>query len=648
MLEEKKAQVPELAAGNEQESGNEGEVGSGKNAMSRRKLLASLGMAGVALASSGIINAALSTKTFAAPGDNRTKVKDLMQKALVLSTTIAELRADEEPNADTIYFVKDDGQEGHFLYDPADLTSGDNTGTVLVSVSGARFKRIYNGGVSVTWFGAKGDGITDNTEAIKNAVASSDTIIFPDAEVSYRMTQWFIPDNKHLIGTGGNIKIELFGTKQPYLDIGSHTYIENIKFYSTDDNFEWNRTDIRDRTHVTLKNCHFEGFRHNSPAPNAWGIHIKGCKNVLIENCSFENNTQSDIAIVEDNENLRIINASGSALHLNMEPNNRTPIRDVLISGGIYQKIDFLENDMQGVSGNAVKVENCIIDTLWYDGATVEFSNCIINSITKPPKNPHFMGCVDFNGCLSIGKNLIPDPHLFSLSYNNTNAFWNAYYTTIPFAQAYTRINDATYGRMLRLNPNHLNGVVYLRSEKLIEIGEAKKLVLFCTTRSVHKGTNQGWIGRHIVVTYYNSENAVISTVDIAMNRGTQNATTPFNTKGNVLTPPDNTVKVGFKIMNANNNSTNALDISAITLHEVSFIPGSDGKSYDYKELHRIMDGSMKWDKALEVPKAGVNYANFEAGDEVRLTPVEGAPLGYICTVAGSPGTWKPFGHVGN
>ncbi|MBP1994524.1 hypothetical protein [Paenibacillus eucommiae] len=48
-----------------------------KSLISRRKLLASLGMAGVALASTGLVNGAIS-KAYADPIESRTKVKDLM------------------------------------------------------------------------------------------------------------------------------------------------------------------------------------------------------------------------------------------------------------------------------------------------------------------------------------------------------------------------------------------------------------------------------------------------------------------------------------------------------------------------------------------------------------------------------------------
>ncbi|RKN83890.1 hypothetical protein D7M11_16275 [Paenibacillus ginsengarvi] len=95
-----------------------------------------------------------------------------------------------DPDPDFTYFVKDGKQDGPFVYDPADTASADNGGTVLVSASGARFKRLYDGSLNVKWFGAKGDGVSDDGPAIQRAIdagGARSNIYFPQG--TYRITQ---------------------------------------------------------------------------------------------------------------------------------------------------------------------------------------------------------------------------------------------------------------------------------------------------------------------------------------------------------------------------------------------------------------------------------------------------------------------------
>jgi hypothetical protein len=57
------------------------------------------------------------------------------------------------------------GVAGFFARSATDVTSADNGGTIIVDGSGRRWLRLYTGAVNVKWFGAAGDGVTDDTAA---------------------------------------------------------------------------------------------------------------------------------------------------------------------------------------------------------------------------------------------------------------------------------------------------------------------------------------------------------------------------------------------------------------------------------------------------------------------------------------------------
>jgi hypothetical protein len=70
----------------------------------------------------------------------------------------------------TGYYTPGDGGGGHYYYDASDTTSADNGGTIIVANDGARWKLVYTDSVSVRQFGAKGDGVTDDTAAFQRAI----------------------------------------------------------------------------------------------------------------------------------------------------------------------------------------------------------------------------------------------------------------------------------------------------------------------------------------------------------------------------------------------------------------------------------------------------------------------------------------------
>lgn len=99
--------------------------------------------------------------------------------------TIAALKALSAPATEIAVYVLDyyagiSGGGGLFKWDAAS-TATANGGTVIAPDAGGtgRWRRIYSGALNVKWFGAKGDGSTDDTAAIQLALDLNADTEFP-------------------------------------------------------------------------------------------------------------------------------------------------------------------------------------------------------------------------------------------------------------------------------------------------------------------------------------------------------------------------------------------------------------------------------------------------------------------------------------
>src|SRR6185503_17592785 len=72
------------------------------------------------------------------------------------------------------YYVAADGGEGTFVFNPSDTTSPDNGGTIIVDAASNRWYRdVGTGAVSLKWFGARGDGATNDAAILTVAFAAA-------------------------------------------------------------------------------------------------------------------------------------------------------------------------------------------------------------------------------------------------------------------------------------------------------------------------------------------------------------------------------------------------------------------------------------------------------------------------------------------
>lgn len=126
--------------------------------------------------------------------------------------TYALLRAYAGPV--TAFYVRGvanifDGGFGVFRVDAADTTTADNGGTVLVDALGRRWKREFSGAVSVKWFGAVGNGTTNDRSAVQAALtyaATSKRVVSLASGETYNCAGAALSVATHIVGNGATIK----------------------------------------------------------------------------------------------------------------------------------------------------------------------------------------------------------------------------------------------------------------------------------------------------------------------------------------------------------------------------------------------------------------------------------------------------------
>lgn len=191
----------------------------------------------------------------------------------------------------TDYYAAGDGGGGFYYYDAADTTSADNGGTIIVATDGGRWKLTHNGEVSVKQFGAKGDGVTDDTAAFaaahKHVQTTGGTI--------------YVPSGTYIVGMTADWAN---GSASGWLDTADRTYSVSFRIYgdgpssvikakSGTGHAIYYNTPIgaavpSDRVHTRWITVEDLAFDCNA---EPYGLKIANAGAIRVRNCSGYNNT---------------------------------------------------------------------------------------------------------------------------------------------------------------------------------------------------------------------------------------------------------------------------------------------------------------------------------------------------------------------
>lgn len=141
---------------------------------------------------------------------------------------------------------------GVFTRDNSDTTSLDNGGTIIVDSLGRRWKRMFSGSVNVMWFGAKGDGVTNDAQAIKKAHTAYSRVYYPP-------NPYFL-GNLQQVGAVQDVAVDFTGMGAVHMDTSAGTVFKtNMVSGGISIAFKFDGN-----SNSTIGDCRFEGTGYDS------------------------------------------------------------------------------------------------------------------------------------------------------------------------------------------------------------------------------------------------------------------------------------------------------------------------------------------------------------------------------------------------
>lgn len=532
------------------------------------------------------------------------------------------------------YYAVDDG--GGAYYKVRSTTPNNHYETLT---SGLYAELIINPSMNVKQFGCKGDGTTDDTAAFNAAISAVMNIVVPEGDY---LIDRFLPKQYQTVEGIGQAVLKLKGTA-PQAVLSSDFHMKNIKLESTNSDLQWNRCSVDGKTNISIEDCSFENFRHNSGTPNAWGILINQSSDINIVRCYFNGNSQSDIAMNMGCENILIENCRGGALSVNIEPDNITyPNKSIKISNCFISTLKAQENQLTGTCTESLLIDNCTVGLFRYDGSTTTVLNSIINVLTGPGATTTMGGALKFVNSANFSGNMIDDPYL-DLFQNTTDSQqpWHIVTNPTTLQNSFTTIKDVNGVQTV---VNHLNGNYGIQlKHQDIAITGGKNYLLRITGKCYYPATGVNYASLISKVEWLDGDNTSIQTVPISMFRAAIGSYSEFGEQCAVLHAPSNATKIVIKLFNATAYDSGSSGTQSTFIRSVELFEFNSGEAPNELPLLPVRENRI-FKKATQV---GGTFNKYLVGDTL-LFSTPSTYIGRVCIAEGygNAATWKNFGAL--
>lgn len=253
-------------------------------------------------------------------------VNDMKQATNLIEGSFAKTLGYYEPN---------DGGGSNYIIVSGDFT--EDNGNYIKLNNNLYAKLIYNNYVNVKQYGAKGDGITDDTTSIQNALNSFNNILIPNGIYMINAEISLLPLSNTKITLTKNAKLKAITNSNDYYNIINLSNVHDIiieggiiegdKDTHGSQSGQWGMgiSIIENSYNIIIKNTILQ---------KCWGdgIYINSAKNIRTENIICNNNRRQGMSIISV-ENFHSLNdtfsnTSGNSPQagIDIEPNLETDI----------------------------------------------------------------------------------------------------------------------------------------------------------------------------------------------------------------------------------------------------------------------------------------------------------------------------------